>query len=322
MITILLTMHGICVYASSITENVNFNNSILIKSLFANGNGTVENPYEIETAEQLNYIRNDLTANYVLNNDIDLSNYDSWIPIGDEEHKFEGMLDGQGYIISNLTINTATIYETEYSNSIAYVGLFSSASGAISNLNLQNISFDINDIGDVDEIDYFYIGGISGIGSSIVNCSVNGNIKVSALCDVNIGGIVGSGDATNYTNIDVKSDASDVSSHLYSDVYCGGISGYAKNISNCVNYGYVHAVAQDYLYCGGIIGEENGKIECCRNFGDVFGEIGAGYSGTYSSFAGNCNVGGLVGAVSSGTLTCNANYGNVKGYVHLSFPIF
>lgn len=308
MITILLTMHGICVYASSITENVNFNNSILIKSLFSNGNGTVENPYEIETAEQLNYIRNDLTANYVLSNDIDLSNYDSWIPIGDEEHKFEGMLDGQGYIISNLTINTATIYETEYSNSTAYVGLFASASGAISNLNLQNINFDINDIGGIN---YFYIGGISGIGSSsIVNCSVNGNIKVSALCNGHIGGIVGSGDATNctnYTNIDVKSDAS--------YVYCGGISGYAKNISNCVNYGYVHAVAQDYLYCGGIIGEENGKIEYCRNFGDVFGEIGSGYSGTYSSFAGNCNVGGLVGAVLSGTLTCNANYGNVKGYV-------
>ena len=38
-------------------------------------------------------------------NDIDLSSYSNWDPIGDDSAGFTGVLDGNGYTISNLTIN-------------------------------------------------------------------------------------------------------------------------------------------------------------------------------------------------------------------------
>lgn len=49
---------------------------------FEGGTGTPEDPYQIATAEQLDAIRNNLGASYVLVNDIDLSNYGNWVPIG------------------------------------------------------------------------------------------------------------------------------------------------------------------------------------------------------------------------------------------------
>ena len=44
--------------------------------------GTVANPYVIATAAQLAEMSNNLTACYILGNDIDLANAE-WVPIGD-----------------------------------------------------------------------------------------------------------------------------------------------------------------------------------------------------------------------------------------------
>ena len=49
---------------------------------FAGGSGTAEDPWQIATAEQLDRVRDDLKAHYVLTDDIDLSGYENWIPIG------------------------------------------------------------------------------------------------------------------------------------------------------------------------------------------------------------------------------------------------
>lgn len=66
----------------------------------------------IQTADDFNQIRHDLTGDYCLTEDIDLSAYTNWEPIS----QFKGTLDGQGHTISNLTINRP---DTDY------VGLFS-----------------------------------------------------------------------------------------------------------------------------------------------------------------------------------------------------
>ena len=50
---------------------------------FAGGSGTAEDPWQIATAEQLDRVRDDLKAYYILTEDIDLSGYENWIPIGD-----------------------------------------------------------------------------------------------------------------------------------------------------------------------------------------------------------------------------------------------
>lgn len=52
------------------------------ETTFEGGSGTAEDPWQIATAEQLNRVREDLTAHYILIADIDLSDYENWEPIG------------------------------------------------------------------------------------------------------------------------------------------------------------------------------------------------------------------------------------------------
>ena len=70
--------------------------------------GSLSNPYEISNVQELNDIRKNLKAAYILTNDIDLLN-EEWQPIGyliQTENKiisFEGNLNGNNHIINNLT---------------------------------------------------------------------------------------------------------------------------------------------------------------------------------------------------------------------------
>ena len=74
---------------------------------------------EIATAEDLKAVNDNLSGNYVLTADIDLEGAE-WTPLGsfvqmgedgeeaetpDPEYAFTGTFDGQGYTISNFTIN-------------------------------------------------------------------------------------------------------------------------------------------------------------------------------------------------------------------------
>ena len=56
----------------------------------------------IRTAEDLNNIRNDLSGKYILMNDIDLSAFGEWTPIGIRFSPFEGVLNGNGHTIRGL----------------------------------------------------------------------------------------------------------------------------------------------------------------------------------------------------------------------------
>lgn len=80
--------------------------SAIEENVFNKGDGTEENPYLVSTAEQLDAVRNDLNAYYVQINDIDLSQYANWVPIGNYDNPFIGNYDGSGYTIKNLTIGS------------------------------------------------------------------------------------------------------------------------------------------------------------------------------------------------------------------------
>lgn len=101
------------------------------------GAGSSEDPYQIKTVKELKYINQELSAHYVLMNNIDLSEYD-WVPIGqkegeDEAELFEGVFNGNGFIINNLTIN-------ENINNFECLGLFAKNTGTITNLGLENVN--------------------------------------------------------------------------------------------------------------------------------------------------------------------------------------
>ncbi len=84
---------------------------------FDGGKGTINDPYQIRTAKQLNRIRKYPEKHFIQVADIDLKEYfDSWKPVGDKNQRFKGTYDGNDCIINNLTIN---------SSEQDYIGLFS-----------------------------------------------------------------------------------------------------------------------------------------------------------------------------------------------------
>ena len=146
------------------------------------GSGSENNPYLIKTEKQLNrlavyvnYGNNCAGLNFKLANDIALTN--GQIPIGDNIRPFKGNFDGNGKIISNITINDATS---------DYQGLFGKVSNAtIKNFNLTGVNINArNNVG--------ALVGNAADNTQIINCSTSGTIKGSE----NVGGIVGSNDGT------------------------------------------------------------------------------------------------------------------------------
>ena len=113
---------------------------------FSGGAGTQSDPYQIDTAQDLDSIRNILdpdTIYYFLQTqDIDLSGFENWQPLGGGGTSviFNGRYDGGGHIIYNLAINRPDV---------ANVGLFGSLEPMpgnnepavyIKNLGLRNVN--------------------------------------------------------------------------------------------------------------------------------------------------------------------------------------
>ena len=150
---------------------------------FANGTGTAEDPYLVETAADLNGVRDYLSAHFKQVADIDLSGYANWVPIGTyvsgQQAEFRGTYDGNGHTISNLTINRT---------SKLYIGLFGCLSGGeVKNLGVTNASVSGRD----------RVGGLVGYATSstITNCYSTGNVSGTN----NYAGDLGGGNACSST---------------------------------------------------------------------------------------------------------------------------
>lgn len=259
------------------------------ESGFAGGNGTKEDPWQIATAEQLNLIREDLTAHYVLIADVDLSGYENWEPIGafqslsdapedaevpHPDYAFTGTFDGAGHTITNLTVSASAPMGA---------GLFGCASGTengeayIGNFTLENIN-----------VSGFYLVG-GAVGLQFTNCKVSdialkGENRLSG--SQGIGGIVGTGfdlisNCTATADITVVGDGG-----ACAGLIAGGTT--MSSLENCEAVG------------GSIIAEGNGVWGIGAVCGAPWGapEIsGCKASGTAITVSGEGNrlVGGLAG---------------------------
>jgi hypothetical protein len=143
----------------------------------------------IYTQANLNKVRNNLSGNYMLMNDIALSDngagYDDsgWQPIGTQSNKFTGTFNGNGHKITGLWIDRA---DTNY------VGLFGFTNGAT----IKNLGVEISSRGVKG---YGAVGGIAGqmYNSSITNSYSTGSVSGNS---GNVGGIVGVNSAGSITN--------------------------------------------------------------------------------------------------------------------------
>ena len=296
---------------------------------FEGGTGTPEDPYQIATAEQLDAIRNNLGASYVLVNDIDLSNYGNWVPIGwsfapnpsPGSTFFYGTLDGQNHSISNLTINYDAFVADSSNPCPNRLGLFYEIhanlgnfgdgwvriGGIVKNLNLDNINFSTT----TEPLPRS--GGIAGytLGEVLIsNCNVSGSISDSATTgnSSTLGGLCGYASSSSNDYFELSDCTSSVSITVSrtspqageaGDVTCGGIVGsssYFSNISNCINYGSITVSGLPFFRCvvGGIVGKFlEGSIDKCVNYGTLSVEDSVYYFHYY--LTGGCYIGGICG---------------------------
>lgn len=127
----------------------------------------------ITTTAQLQAVANNLGGDYALANDLDMTGL-TFAPLGSNSSAFDGIFEGLGHSIGNLTINAPTS---------SYVGLFGANAGLINDIHLSN-----------EQVTGFaYVGGLAGVNyGMIANSSVQGTIAGgSGASAFNIGGLVG-----------------------------------------------------------------------------------------------------------------------------------
>lgn len=186
-----------------------------VSGFSGSGSGTADNPYHISNLEDLDQVREDLSANYMLVSDIDASpteewnynetsgEYMGWDPIGDssQDSQFKGGFDGNGHKIENLFINRP---------SEDYVGLF----GYANNSDIENIG--------VTKVD---VTGNSHV-SSLVGTNYGNITRSYSTGEVSSeyygGGLVG----TNRENVSKSYAITDV----YGNTYIGGLAGYSNGV--------------------------------------------------------------------------------------------
>jgi len=284
-------------YPQLISNKHNTSTSDEENTNFAGGNGTVLNPYEIATKEQLNLIRNYAAKNkwFVLVADISFDEADfseggsffndgqGWIPIGtSNEDPFTGGFDGNNHSITGLKSNLIGVGDL-------YVGLFGYCEGTVFDLKLVNASMSGTITGTENSV---WVGGICGYLSSgtIENCSVSGRISAYETC---------------------------VESQDKSKAYAGGIAGQSNNgsFNLCSNLAEVTARADSratssgggswatFAYAGGIVSKTTGTISKSFNTGRINGEALGNYA--------QANAGGLT-ASSNNNISMCYNTGMVR----------
>lgn len=282
---------------------------------FANGDGSLSNPYQLTTKEELALtaylVSNDVgefnSKSYVLENDIyinDISDWTTWndeitpanlwISIGSGNYKFKGNFNGNNHTVYGL-------YETckyQVSEDLS-LGLF----GEVENATIQNVNVEACYISGRNNI-----GGLVGkmLSGNISNCYVHGILaSTGTFC----GGLIGNF-TTDINKSEINQCVFDGEVHGFN--YVGGIFGNAEtqaglysyqkttnydlDIIECVNNGVIFAENEN---CGGIAGGVGSHchqlaVYSCTNNGEVIAKGNKvagiiGYGGTNEH--GNSNAG-------------------------------
>lgn len=319
-VVLLLIISGMTFLISVPDDIVPYDLSMNVNASYAGGNGTEANPYQISNVTQLQDMENDLNAHYSVVNNIDASITKTWNsgsgfnPVGHFPSFFNGSLNGNGYVISNLTINRSTE---------DHVGLFSylNNSAVIENLGLENVNITGGfGVGALASQHYGitmncystgkvqggrFVGGLIGLAHGpITNCFTKGNVGGSD----NVGGLTG----------DIS--ASGPTSSCYSECVVSGdysIGGFAGTINaglitDCYSKGNVSGTN----YIGGFVGMTfSGSVTNCHSIGNAVGtNYVGGFVGINLYEISNCystgnasgidNVGGFAGRNSNDIYDC------------------
>lgn len=289
------------------------------------GQGTVANPYIIRDIIDLDNLRNDLSAHYILGNDIDAHETSSWnggtgfIPIAmnSSHHYFRGTLNGQGYSIDGLHI------ALPLQN---YVGLFARISFDAEIISLNCINLNVSGkyyVGGLVGYNegyishshvsgnlsgYEFVGGLTGANNGVVSFS---DSNVNLLGETSIGGLTGSNTNTivqSNSTVEIQglsgigglagvNHASIIDSHATITSIAGNrVGGLVGYNSGSITRGFANSIIVGSIYIGGLVGTNRGIVNESFAMGQVSsanwvgGLIGENYGlVTYSYFKGDVN---------------------------------
>ena len=259
---------------------------------------------EIRTIAELYNINNNMSGNYKLMNDIDMTedtavggDWDfmgnGWEPIGSEgiysNTPFTGTFDGDGHKIIGMRINLNTFPS---GTSTFYLGLFANNAGTIKNLGIDS-TCKVNN-------GRTYAGGICAYNSgNISNCYNEAGITSSVSYSSYSGGIC----AYNNGSMSDCYNTADVSSGAYSGGICAHNGG---TISNCYNKAAI-ASSVNNSYSGGICAYNSGDISNCYNNAAIS-------SGKYSGgICGYSNSGYFINCYNTGNISSSGNNATCSG---------
>lgn len=273
----------------------------------SSGNGEVDSPYIITTAEELKWFRDEVNrgrknicAKIADNVEvIDMStichaadksqNLEevSWEPIGNTTNTYMGTFDGNNKTITNLYINA----NQKYSGLFGYTYISTIKNLTFVNANVTNTNS--------------FTGILVGYGYG----STYQNIMTSTSCEVNggdgTGGIAGklAGNAYNCVNYATVQGKEQV----------GGLVGYFNSgtIQDCANYGDVKGTNR----VGGMAGYvRSGKIQNVFSYGNVSATNSTQYIGMAFGFSSSGATEGMVAYYSGAKLTVNGKEKEVKAF--------
>lgn len=254
MCALLLSISMVTGCQSQQNESIPAAQSSVQESGFAGGSGTVQDPWQVANAEQMNQVKNQLDGHYVLTADIDLSSVAGFDPIGtftpasekeedaetpSDKTAFTGTFDGGGHTISNVAVSS------KYENGVALFGCISGENAELKNLTVENIT--------VASATGMYVGGIVGYanGKELTNLFLTGD-KNSVTGHFLVGGIVG---ASHADLKDCKAQASVILSGDNTQgagIIVGGAE--ACSVENCEASGTVQAEGNGSYSIGGLAG--------------------------------------------------------------------
>jgi len=249
------------------------------------------NAIEVRDWYDLSAIGNNLSADYILMNDLDrntpgytelasatANGGKGWQPIGIGEYPyFVGLFDGQGYEIRDLFIDRPEEHR---------VGLFSQITwfAVIRNVGVVNATVTGSS----------YVGGLVGYNwKNVINCYFSGNV-IGSDC---VGGLVGGnahlGTVSNCYATGIVTGDKDAGGLVGGNAHLG-------TVSNC----YATGIVTGDKDAGGLVGYNAGTVSDSYSTGNVTGDEAAGglvggnwgtVSDSYSSgsMTGNLHVGGL-----------------------------
>ncbi|MCL2698774.1 MAG: FecR domain-containing protein [Defluviitaleaceae bacterium] len=303
------------------------------------GLGTTEdNPIIISSAallallaEEVNGGQSKTDVFYALDRDIDLSDLPlvNWTPIGTFTGVmlFNGIFDGRGHTISNLTLEDSGSQEQ---------GLFGAigVSGTVRNLNLDNVTISGAGISTL-------VGGLAAQNFGTIH---NSTVSGSAIAGTdNVGGLVGrnSGTITSSSAIGTVEGRNDVGGLVGSNNYTvenshaestvtgiervGGLVGWNAD-TRVITSSSATGTVEGNTEVGGLVGQNGGDITDSRTIdimvsgsglagGLVGNNIHVGTvtnSSAEGTVEGGASVGGLVGD-NTGTITSGSAIATVRG---------